>query len=266
MLWSKVVSVLGIARLLVVDDEETNLEIVCALLRHAGFECATATDGEAAVEALRGEHGFAAVLMDLQMPRLDGFAATERVRFEEARDGRQRVPIFAMTAHSLPDASTRVDQCGMDGILTKPVRVAVLLSTLARAGIARPGAPPGGDDPRESLVPRGHVLDRATIERLRRMQNEKRPTFLADLFEKFERSAGELRARMGDAIESGDNAAVKEAAHALKGASRNVGASRLSGLCADLEQLADGGAALGEYLTPIERELSRVLDALHAEA
>ncbi|MDD9937806.1 MAG: response regulator [Myxococcales bacterium] len=251
------------AKLLIVDDEPTNVAVVKALLEHAGFECEVAADGEQAIERLRGGHGFAAVLMDLQMPKLDGFAATERLRFEEARDGRERVPVFAMTAHSVPDAQQRVEDTGMDGMLTKPVRLAVLLSSLARVGVARPGAAP--EPGRESLVPRGHVLDRATIERLKRMQNDKRPTFLADLFTRFDHSAGELRERLKQAIGAGDDGATREAAHALKGASRNVGASRLSGLCADLEQLADAGGAIDGFLPSIERELDRVLDALRAE-
>jgi CheY-like chemotaxis protein len=252
----------GRPRLLLVEDEPTNLKMMVALLGRAGFACETARDGEEALARVADAGPFDAVLMDLQMPRLDGFAAARALREQEAGGGGRRLPIFAITAHSLADAQSRAQEVDMDGLLTKPLRIPVLLRTLAEAGVAVPAAPQG----EAAEQARGaRALDPATIARLQRLQSPERPSFLRDLAATFERSSAEQMVSLRAALEQDDGAAVREAAHALKGASQSVGAHRLSGLCADLEQLARGGAAaatMSHYLRDLERELAQALHAL----
>jgi HPt (histidine-containing phosphotransfer) domain-containing protein len=150
----------------------------------------------------------------------------------------------------------------MDGLLTKPLRMAVLLRTLAEAGVPVPQSAAGAE---AAAAGGARALDPATIARLQRLQGPERPTFLRDLVATFERSAADLMTRLRAGLEADDAGEVREAAHALKGASQNVGAHRLSGLCADLEQLARGGAAaasMTHYLQDLEQALTQASNAL----
>lgn len=126
---------------LLVEDNPINIEVAGALLRDAKLEVTTAENGEEAVAALeqRLAEGYAPpfdlVLMDLQMPVLDGYQATLRIRANPAFDG---VPVIAMTAHAMVEEKERCLAAGMNGHLTKPIDVAVLYATLRR--YLRPGA------------------------------------------------------------------------------------------------------------------------------
>lgn len=117
-------------RLLVVDDNAVNRELICALLEPFDIDIETANDGVEAVEAAaRGP--FDLILMDVQMPNMDGLAATRRIRAAEARDAR-RVPIIALTANILPEQITRCLEAGMDDHLGKPINPERLLSILSQ--------------------------------------------------------------------------------------------------------------------------------------
>jgi PAS domain S-box-containing protein len=122
-------------RLLVVDDNAVNRELICTLLAPFDLDIETAQDGVEAVEAaLRSP--FDLILMDVQMPNMDGLAATRRIR-ESASQSSQRVPIIAMTANVLPEQVARCFEAGMDGHIGKPISPAKLLELLSG------GAPPG---------------------------------------------------------------------------------------------------------------------------
>ncbi len=116
-------------RLLVVDDNAVNRELICTLLAPFDLEIQTAQDGVEAVEAAR-RSPFDLILMDVQMPNMDGLAATRRIR-EETRAGTARATIIAMTANVLPDQVARCLDAGMDGHLGKPISPAKLLGVLA---------------------------------------------------------------------------------------------------------------------------------------
>jgi two-component system, sensor histidine kinase and response regulator len=113
---------------LVADDNEVNLLVATGMLRHLGFEVEVATDGARAVELVR-EHPFTAVLMDVQMPVLDGYGATRAIRDHEAATGR-RTPVVAMTASASAEERERCLAAGMDDYLTKPITRAALAARL----------------------------------------------------------------------------------------------------------------------------------------
>ncbi|HEY2661608.1 MAG TPA: ATP-binding protein [Caulobacteraceae bacterium] len=118
-------------RLLVVDDNAVNRELISALLVPFDLMVETAEDGVEAVEAVSREH-FDLILMDVQMPNMDGLTATRRIRADAAANGARRVPIIAMTANVLPEQVARCLEAGMDDHLGKPINPHSLLEALER--------------------------------------------------------------------------------------------------------------------------------------
>lgn len=115
-------------RLLVVDDDQVNLEVTEFLLEGAGLECDFAVDGQEAVR-MASERDYAALLMDVQMPVMDGIEATRRIR---ALSGRRETPIIAITANAFADNKARCLEAGMNDFVTKPFDLEVLYSTVLR--------------------------------------------------------------------------------------------------------------------------------------
>ncbi len=117
---------------LVVDDNAVNQLVTCEFLRTLGYEVETADDGRSALERL--ENGrFCAVLMDVQMPGMDGIEATQELRRREAKGGGRRNVVIALTANAFESDRERALAAGMDDFITKPVRLDQLARTLARS-------------------------------------------------------------------------------------------------------------------------------------
>jgi CheY-like chemotaxis protein len=119
----------GGSRILVVEDNDVNRRLCGLQLQRLGCEPVFACNGREAIERSR-EGDFAAILMDVQLPELDGYSATKAIRFEE--QGNAQIPIIAMTANAMPEDRERCLAAGMSDYLTKPVRVETLGETLAR--------------------------------------------------------------------------------------------------------------------------------------
>ncbi|MGE0494578.1 MAG: response regulator [Vulcanimicrobiota bacterium] len=117
-------------RVLLADDNLINRKVAVGLLRRLGCQVEVATDGQEAVEAYRSQV-FDIVLMDVQMPVLDGFAATERLRLEERDTGRSYTPVIALTAHAAEDWRERCLKAGMDDYICKPIQFASLRECLS---------------------------------------------------------------------------------------------------------------------------------------
>lgn len=113
-------------RLLLVDDTPANLKILARLLEKCGYEVELAEDGLEAVERFRSRE-YDLILMDLQMPNLDGFGATESIR---AMPDRRQIPIVALTAHVVDGTRERCFEVGMNGYLAKPIDFALLAATV----------------------------------------------------------------------------------------------------------------------------------------
>ncbi len=116
-------------RVLLVEDNPVNQQLACRLLERAGYEVVTAWNGREACEALERER-FAAVLMDVQMPEMDGYEATAAIRVREGQE--RHTPIIAMTAHAMKGDREQCLASGMDDYLTKPLRLEEMLMTLER--------------------------------------------------------------------------------------------------------------------------------------
>ena len=118
-------------RVLLAEDNVVNQKVVTRILERWGVQVTVVGDGAAAVDAAR-EDGWDLVLMDVRMPRLDGLQAAEEIRSHEAAQGRQRLPIVAMTANALSGDRERCNEAGMDGFVAKPIRPADLYAELSR--------------------------------------------------------------------------------------------------------------------------------------
>ena len=122
----------GRGRLLAAEDNEANQQVLAGVADYLGYELAVVGTGRAAVEALAVDRTFGAVLMDCQMPEMDGYQATRAIRERETREGWPRIPIIAVTAHALVGERQKVHEAGMDDYLTKPVSVEQLRKKLER--------------------------------------------------------------------------------------------------------------------------------------
>jgi PAS domain S-box-containing protein len=231
-------------RLLLAEDNAVNQEVVRAMLADTGCELQIAADGEQALKLAR-ETAFEVVLMDCQMPLMDGFEAVRRLRgagrdFATARD----VPVVALTANALAGDAERCRAAGFSDHLSKPVRREQMLQALSRwlgeAPATPSSAPTPAREPPPAQAPADDVLDPAAIARIREMQRRGAADLLVRLRTMFVDSAARLVASIEAALAEGDADALRHAAHTLKSASGNLGATALSRRCAELEAIARG--------------------------
>ncbi len=220
-------------RILVVEDHPTNRELARAMLERLGQRVRVAEDGQVALELLASEP-FDLILMDMQMPVLDGLATTRRWREREANSDR-RLPIVAMTANVMPQDRERCLAAGMDEVLGKPFTRQDLYRLLQGelAGVATPAsaASPSDANDTEDMA----LLDLDTLASLE--EGLGGPT-LRDLITRFLDRLGERQRRLEEALAHGDREALGAAAHALKGAAASMSCQGLARAAGDLEERA----------------------------
>ncbi|WP_157271420.1 response regulator [Azohydromonas aeria] len=276
---------------LVVEDQAINRGLATALLERLGCSVDVAVDGHAGVESvLTGR--FDLVLMDCQMPGMDGFEATAAIRRHEAATAAPRLPVIALTANAVAGDRERCLAAGMDDYLSKPFRRAQLAALLARWLPAAPGAaadPAAAPAPEPATVsamgsatvsatvaaplpaeppeaspeavpapapgPAARAIDPAVLASIREIGGEE---LLRQMVELFVNETPAMAAALQAALD-GDNAtAVSDAAHALKSISQNLGAATLGELCRRIELQARAGT--------VAVELREALAAAHAQA
>jgi len=247
-------------RVLIVEDNAVNQRVAREFLERMGIDVVIASNGREALAVLGIEDGvaaparFSAILMDVEMPEMDGLEATRRIRAAEQGTDRH-VPILAVTAHALQEDLARCTDAGMDVCLTKPIRRAAL--TAAVAQLLPPEPPHSGSPDADDIAPP------ADLARLRRIagDDEELMRELAIIF--IDSYPSQVEAiRRGIAI--GDIAAVQLAAHSLKGAAATLTASRLAGEAGELERIARAGDVAGAeaQLPLLEQELAVFRDWL----
>ena len=241
---------------LLVEDQVFNQKVAVKYLEREGLHVTVAGDGAQAVDLVQRER-FDAVLMDVQMPVLDGLEATRRIRlWEDEHPNVARLPIIAMTAHAMQGDRERCLDAGMDDYITKPLRPEAMFTALDRWIFAV-----GSNESDEALAPSPDAAPdlSGVIERF-----GDDPEFLAELYEVFEEQSREQVAAMTQALQAGDADALARDAHAAKGSSRNFGLDELGNLFFELEQRGRSGA-LGDadaILTQTAERLERTLATL----
>jgi len=233
----------GIAapRVLLVEDSLVNQKVASSMLRRLHCTVQVANNGREALDAMEQE-SFDLVLMDCQMPEMDGFSATRERRRREAA-GAPRLTIAAMTAHAMRGDRERCLEAGMDDYLTKPIsteRIAELLERWLSGRIR----PVDGPVPASAPPPAVPVLDQTVLKGLEELEQAESPGLLADVVQLFtEQSERHLEA-IAAAVADGKEVLIAAHLHALRGSASSVGASRLARVCADLETQPDGDPAV----------------------
>ena len=250
----------GRGLILLAEDNPVNQRVASRMLHRLGYEVETAQNGEEVLEKLfdgTGERRYAAVLMDIQMPRMDGLEATRRIRAREAERGDSPLPIIAMSAHAMQEDRTRALEAGMDHYISKPVKTAVLKEALERfvreEGANRPGEPALDPESLRELDELGEEV----FEELAGLFLEDAPSKIAGIKEALgePEGGGEREQRL------------RSLSHALKGSAASLGAKRLAALAQELNQRA-GTAREGrsdEELLRLAEELEREFERLREE-
>lgn len=252
-------------RVLVVDDNPVNRRVAQLMLSRAGFEVTQAEDGQQAVDLIFDQGSFDVVLMDVNMPQLDGFAATAIVREREGAD--RHTPIIAMTASAMAGDEDKCLEAGMDDYISKPVRAESLLEKV-RAWCGVGTAPSVSEEDRAvNESPEAETLDLTSLDEMRSLADDDGDELVADLANTFCTTAVDRIEAMRRGYEEQDAQAVCEAAHGLKGSAGTLGALRLFELCRRLEEYGRevGLPDSSEPVEEIEAEYERVHEALQQE-
>ncbi len=245
-------------RLLVVEDNPANQLVARMLLTKLGHGVDLAGDGEQALEQL-GRQRYDAVLMDCQMPRLDGYEATRRIRAGVVPGLNRRIPVIALTAYALPHDREKCLNAGMDDYVTKPLRIAELCAAFSRCGLIadespkreKPASPPAPASVAKPVL--DEVLDPAHIAQLRALPGRHGLSLWPEVITLFRRDEAERMAALAQFAAARRGGELATAAHTLAGSCANLGA-REARLAA---QALEAAARAGEWT-----EVARLLAAL----
>lgn len=242
------------ALVLVAEDDPTSRMVTEALLRKLSCEVDIATDGRQALEKAKA-NDYDIVFMDCHMPLIDGFQATKRIR--QSPD-KEELPIVALTASVAEEDRVRCLDAGMNDVVCKPVRTSMLAKALER------WVPLSGERPTKSVstLPPPPALDLRMVEQLISLDGED-DEFIEDVLLGY---VDQLRAcvtQMRGALDDGDMDAARLSAHTVKGASKQIGATRVGELLGGIEDETSIDAARN-LLEVVEQELPRVEDAIRA--
>jgi two-component system, sensor histidine kinase and response regulator len=240
------------ACVLVVDDNEINRWVTAEQLLELGYQVHLAANGREAVEFVQ-QYDCAAVLMDCEMPVLDGYAATREIRHRE--NGREHVPIIAVTAHDDDDARARMRDAGMDGYLSRPLCDEQLGAALARLVDA------GGSQSEQRGLGKRTSVDSSEIE-----LDASIPRCTEVLLLALELVPAQIDA-VEEALVRGDRERAQAQVHKLKGSALSIGARYMAQVARGLERtLRDGGDLdVSSALESLRERLERLSPLLHAE-
>ncbi len=259
------------ATVLVADDNAVNLKVACAMLLKLGYDILTAVDGREAVEvvahAMMHGHTIDAILMDVNMPDVDGLQATRQIL---AAWGGRAPPIIALTAAASAEDRARCEAAGMNDYLTKPLQVAALAQAIEKW--VQAGAPKEAESGELEMSgamlpdvpqaePDGPVMDFSRLNEFKEFDDEAL-SMTREVVGLFIADAPRRLDAIAQAITAGDPEELSRAAHALKGAAGNIGAVAIQAACATLE--ADAKAGLNGDLVARLPQLRRLLDETRA--
>ena len=245
------------------EDDAINRKVAVNLLEKYGYSVATAENGKRALEALAAD-SFDVVLMDVQMPEMDGFAATAAIR--RLPGGLGTLPVIAMTAHALKGDREKCLQAGMDDYVSKPIKIQEVVETIekwcrqkVRRKSATPAAPEAVGDRRkpaadeaESPIDLKNALEQTLGD----------GAFLKKLLLDFIAAAKELTADMARAAADGNGEDIHRDAHKIKGTAANLYIGQMSRIAASLEKAGRSGdlADVPPLLEDLKHEIGRVAE------
>jgi PAS domain S-box-containing protein len=261
------------ARVLLAEDNGVNQVVARNMLKALGCEFDIVPNGAEALQALQN-NDYDLVLMDCQMPVMDGYAATRAIREREARKGLTRLPVVALTANALVGDADACLASGMDDHLAKPYTRRQLAAAMVRwlpahtVQLPKPAAAPteaaSTPSSAEAGKPQGpdSILDAASLNSIREMDDD--GSVMKEIFQMYLDELPAHVSGMQSAQQAADNKALAAVAHAMKSASHNIGAKTVAELCKRLEAEAKAGHAADceELVAAILALLERVKPAL----
>ncbi|QJD98658.1 response regulator [Massilia forsythiae] len=264
-----------VRRVLLAEDNPVNIEVARAMLESLDLRVDAVHNGEQALQALRDtpDDHYDAVLMDCQMPVMDGFAATATIRRDEREAGHGRIlPIIAITANALQGDREACLAAGMDDYLSKPFTQQELAAVLGRwmalplAGSVHHDDAPPRLPPESVEVIQRDVINRGALEKIRMLSRERGDALVQKVVSVYVDDTPQQLRTLRRAIDGLDTGNVRRIAHTLKSASANVGADVLAALCKDLEHLGrtDTTEGADAILTDMEHEFQSVRHSLTA--
>jgi two-component system sensor histidine kinase/response regulator len=239
-------------KILIAEDNAVNRILATALLVKRGHTVLATENGREAIEALERET-FDLVLMDIQMPVMDGFEAIRAIRTSEQATG-AHVPIVALTAHAMKGDRERCLEAGADEYVTKPIRMSELFVAVNRVTSGKAG-PDLVAPPTVAAVPQDNLDMAAALERV-----EGDRELFQELAGLFADESPDNLARIRQGMKTGDAHAIEMLAHKIKGAALTLGAPRVSEAASDLENQARTGEV--GNADPLVENLTRQLDLL----
>jgi len=228
------------ARVLLVEDNDLNQELAVDLLQKARVEVVVANNGREAIEILARDKRFDGILMDCQMPVMDGYEATRAIRKQETFAA---IPIIAMTANAMDGDREKVIAVGMSDQITKPFNPETLFATLAK-----------------------WIRPRAGIDTIAGLATAMDENLYARLLVKFRDGQRDFENRFRAALIDPDPQAATRAAHTLKGTAATIGAKRVAVAAAELERACQKGEPVDALLANVMTELRPVIDGLASVA
>jgi signal transduction histidine kinase/DNA-binding response OmpR family regulator len=265
-----------LGRVLLVEDNPVNREVSTGMLELLGYHVTVAEDGQQALAKSAAE-SFDLILMDCQMPVMDGFTATAKIRDREQQTHAARLPIIALTANAMDGDRERCLKTGMDDYLSKPFSQQALAEVLSRWYVRRdqrqtPDSQsatthPGGSENRPSTASPATHIDRTAWASITALQRPGKPNLLHKTISLYLTSAQAQVDGLRQALQEKNHQAMIVPAHTLKSSSALLGATRLAELAGQIESACrDGRGTEAAALIPsLEHEYQQVCSIFHQE-
>ncbi len=255
-------------RILIAEDVETNQKILVEMIQMLGHVTSVADNGSIAVEKFKNQ-AFDLIFMDCQMPLMDGYAATRKIRQIEDSLDRESIPIIALTAGFNKEDRKKCIQAGMDFYLTKPFSIADIKGVLreyAKTGKKQEGEIPPPNDEKENNANatftnknNDEVMNFSAVESIKEIERQTGNIILPDIFNGFKDQMNEKLDQLCQLVDSSDQIELSKAAHAIKSMSANIGAEKVRSLSAQIESDAKNNQKVNLELSISE------LSAAHTE-
>jgi two-component system sensor histidine kinase/response regulator len=251
----------GKARILVAEDNAINRKVALAQLESLGYATDIVCNGREAVRALE-ESEYDIILMDCQMPEMDGLEATAEIRNREKNS--KQTTIIAMTAHALKGEREKCLAAGMNDFISKPVKLDALRQMIERWTISsddKTADDSANQTPfNDSTINSNPSVDLSVLESFSYLQKPGQPSLIGNLIDLFVEDTSRRLSHLRQM--SADPDAIKKAAHNVKGAAGNIGALRMAELCGNLEQNAAREFEAEKLIAQLEVEFDQVVEVL----
>ncbi|WP_204103856.1 MULTISPECIES: response regulator [Spirulina sp. CCY15215] len=243
-------------KILLAEDNVVNQKVALNLLKKLGYRADVAANGLEVLESLKRQ-SYDIVLMDVQMPEMDGLEATQHIRERERDMGNSHITIIAMTANAMQGDREICIEAGMDDYISKPIRINTLVEALKRyQKQSQSLSSPVAQEEDLDLV----AIDEKMWQELIEIGGDDADGLIRDLVESYCEDSPRLLAGMREAIANQDAKQLEYYAHTLKSSSASFGVMQFTDICAKLEKLARSGTTVGaeSLFTQVQAEYQRV--------